>query len=88
MAPHTVAPAEDITIGELGRTMIRVEGIVLEMQRKLVTRDELDREQIVQNEAIKALEDNAKWLARTAAGALVTGLLSAPVAIFVAIATR
>lgn len=41
-----------------------------------------------QNEAIKALQDNNKWLVRTAGAALVTGVLSAPIAIGVAILTR
>jgi len=41
-----------------------------------------------QNEAIKALQDNNKWLVRTAGAALVTGVLSAPIAIAVAILTR
>jgi len=42
----------------------------------------------LQNEAIKALQDNNKWLVRTAGAALVTGVLSAPIAIAVAIMTR
>jgi hypothetical protein len=42
----------------------------------------------LQNEAIKALQDNNKWLVRTAGAALVTGLLSAPIAIGVAVLTR
>lgn len=42
----------------------------------------------LQNEAIKTLQDNNKWLVRTAGAALVTGVLSAPIAIAVAVATR
>ena len=42
----------------------------------------------LQNEAIKGLQDNNKWLVRAVIGSLITGLLSAPIAIAVAILSR
>jgi hypothetical protein len=78
--------------------MARMEGTLTSVAEKIekrptwedLNRIEANRDgtELIQNEAIKALQDNNKWLVRTAGAALVTGVLSAPIAIAVAVATR
>lgn len=64
----------------------RVErGLRAELEAEVAARKVHDT---ASDKAIQALEDANRWLIRTTAGAVLVALCSAPVSIFVAIATR
>lgn len=91
---ETVAPLEGVTIGEVYRLQLAqsetLSGIKESIEKRPTWHDierlqaTRDKEQAIQDQAIKALEDANRWLTRTVIGALITALGALAVAIAVA----